>query len=332
MSPLWKSPLCRQPGAAGHHDVTCHPWVFPSTRDGHLPGGPRVEDAALSVTPSACRCPASRFPPHRLGDQPATPRAASRLFSAGSLLPPGAKPPAPLGEAPGALLGFITPHLVPGEARHPLVIRTQVRIPRGVPGCHCLPPLTPGPTAAAAPSTEVARKPSPPCAISSNAHPCRVGAFDEAIAELDSELQPQDCTVPSTGLEDSTPCLPNHRGSALGRVLQWLINKRPLKRQRGARTRATGCPAPGASPGFQEIHLDLLGSLDLASSPMKRQEGAQVGPSGDGGVSSQKKQVRFDSKPRCLMYSPAAPPSKLRPGASRPCFNWFTQCCGGCRP
>ncbi|XP_077017012.1 uncharacterized protein LOC143684185 [Tamandua tetradactyla] len=150
-SPPQKSPLCKHPGPARDHRVTCHPWVFPSTRDAHLPKGCLVEVPISTVTPSAVWFLASRASPH---PQLLPSRAAiSILVSTASLSPPRAEPPAPLGETPGTWVHVLFCfQVVPGEAHHPLLVTTwMVSCPPtfpsflSLPPCPSLPLLSPSP-------------------------------------------------------------------------------------------------------------------------------------------------------------------------------------------
>ncbi|XP_058136980.1 BCL-6 corepressor-like protein 1 [Dasypus novemcinctus] len=159
VSPPRKSPLRKEPGAARHCRVTCHPWAFPPPRDDRPPKGDRAEGAAPSGTPLVAWCLAARRPPHPQSDPPVRSLAGSsgRLASGGPLFPPGAQPPAPLWEAPAALLGVRTSlQVVSGEAHPPFAGTILVlSFPSSFPPFYSFPPYS----TLAAPS-------SPPLAIS----------------------------------------------------------------------------------------------------------------------------------------------------------------------
>ncbi|XP_077014040.1 uncharacterized protein LOC143681138 [Tamandua tetradactyla] len=157
-SPPQKSPLCKHPGQARDHRVTCHPRVFPSTRDDHLPKGCVVE----VTIPTAVWFLASRASPH---PQLLPSRAAIYIWvSTASLSPPWAEPPAPLGETPGTWLhGMICFQVVTGEAHHPLLGTTwMVSCPPTFPPFLSFPPYPSLPLLSPSPLTLLLPPWSPP--------------------------------------------------------------------------------------------------------------------------------------------------------------------------
>nr|XP_058137714.1 uncharacterized protein LOC131274612 [Dasypus novemcinctus] len=117
---------------------------LPPPGDDRLPKGDCAEGAAPSGTPLVAWYLATRQPPHPQSDPPGRSLAGSsgRLASGSPLFPPGTQPPAPLWEAPAALLGVRTSLQVVSGKTHPPFADTilVLSFPSSFPPFYSFPP------------------------------------------------------------------------------------------------------------------------------------------------------------------------------------------------